>query len=81
MGEGLFARQAKHGITGNLLIRPWNGQELLPPSWGHIRDIETKNKGERNKVQEGIKIFYNALKKPEKKTYEFITILITYNEG
>ena len=32
-------------------VWPGNGQELLPPSRGHVGDVETKNKGERNHVE------------------------------
>ena len=32
------------------LVGPGDGQELLPPPRGHVRDVETQNEGERNHV-------------------------------
>jgi len=41
-------------------VRPWYCQELLPPSRGHVRHVKTKNKRQRNQIQECIKVFYNT---------------------
>ena len=43
-----------------LLVRPRNCKELLPPPGRYIRDIKTEYKGERNQVEEGIKVFDNT---------------------
>ena len=42
-------------------VRPGDGQELLPPSGGHIGDVETKNEGQGDHVEEGIKVYYDTL--------------------
>ena len=42
-------------------IRPGDCQELLPPSGGHIGDVETKNEGQGDHVEEGIKVYYDTL--------------------
>ena len=51
-------------VAGNGMeefIRPGYCQELLPPSGGHIGDVETKNEGQGNHVEEGIKVYYDTL--------------------
>ena len=55
-------------ITSNRveeLVGPGDGQELLPPAGGHVRDIETKDKGERDEIKECIEVFDYAFKQPE----------------
>ena len=46
------------------LVRPGDGQELLPPTGGNKRHIETQHKRERNQGQESVEIFYDAFKQP-----------------
>ena len=46
-------------------VWPGKGQELLPPSGSHIRDIKTKNEGEGNEIEECIEVFHYAFKQPE----------------
>ena len=42
-------------------VWPRDGQELLPPSGGHIGHVETKNEGQGDHVEEGIEIFDDTL--------------------
>ena len=55
-------------------VWPRYRQELLPPSWGNIWDIETKNKWQRNQIEECIKVSDNTFKKP-RKSWKLRTIL------
>ena len=47
------------------LVRPGDGEELLPPTRGHVRDVETKDEGERDEIKECIEVFDYAFKQPE----------------
>ena len=49
------------------LVRPGDCQELLPPTRGNERDVEPKDKGERDEGEKGVEISHNALEKPEEK--------------
>ena len=44
------------------LVRPGDGQELLPPAVGHIGHKEAEDEGEGDDGQEGIKVFYYTFK-------------------
>ena len=45
-------------------VRPRNSQELLPPSGSDVRDIETKDEGEGNKIEECIEVSHYAFEEP-----------------
>ena len=47
-------------------VRPRDGEKLLPPTASHIGNVETKDEGERNHVEECIKVFDYTLKQPGK---------------
>ena len=42
-------------------IRPGDGQELLPPSGGHIGDVETEDEGQGDHVEEGVEVLDDTL--------------------
>ena len=48
------------------LVGPGDGQELLPPPWGHVGDVEAQDKGQGNEVEERIKVFHNTLEQSER---------------
>ena len=45
-----------------LLVRPGDCQELLPPPGRDVGHVETQHEGQRNQIQECIKIFHDHLK-------------------
>ena len=50
----------------DLLVGPWDGEELLPPPGSDVRDVETQDEGERNQIQECIEIFHHHLEQAGK---------------
>ena len=46
------------------LVRPGDGEELLPPSGGDVGDVEPEDEGEGNETEECIEVFDYAFKQP-----------------
>ena len=56
------------------LVRPGDCQELLPPTRGNERDVESEDEGERDQGEKSVKISHNALEKPEKKGFQLVPL-------
>ena len=69
-------------VTSNgvkCFVGPRNREELLPPPGGDIRDIEAKDEGERNLVEECIEVLDDAFKKPETKLFVTLCTIVCYS--
>ena len=57
---------AFHLSSVSLLVRPRDGEELLPPPGGDVRDVEAEHERQRDEVEEGVKVLHHHLEQAEK---------------
>ena len=55
-------------MTSHSLVRPRDGQELLPPPGRDVRDVEAQHEGQRDKVEEGVEVLHHHFKKAAEKS-------------
>ena len=57
-------------MTSHSLVRPRDGQELLPPPGRDVRDVEAQHEGQRDQVEEGVEVLHHHFKKAAEKIHK-----------